>query len=218
MSNASTDSARKRGRLLESNHVPRPRTAHAAPAGHTAPAPARSRRPRHAPAVLLPRWPSPESMTGASSAADSGTDGALALLDKPSPDTDTTPSAVAARRHILIVEDDNQVASVIRASLELEGEAGWAVQSAGEGLRALEMAGATPPDVVLLDVRLPGLGGAEVYRRLRTSQKTRGARILFLSAGTAFDLHQLGIEDGVLLRKPFDVRDLVSLVRALLQG
>ncbi|HLJ82490.1 MAG TPA: response regulator, partial [Ktedonobacterales bacterium] len=139
-------------------------------------------------------------------------------LDKPLPDADTTLSAVAARHHILIVEDDSQVASVIRASLELEGEADWAVQSAGEGLRALEMAGATPPDVVLLDVRLPGLGGAEVYRRLRASQKTRGARILFLSAGTAFDLHQLGIEDGVLLRKPFDVRDLVSLVRALLEG
>jgi len=207
MSNASTDSARERGRLLEMNHV-----SHA----HTAPAPAPRKRSRRAPAVLISRRPATASIASTSSTATTCTDGALALLDQPLPDAALTP--VTTRCHILIVEDDSQVASVIRAGLELEGETDWVVQSAGEGLGALEMAGATPPDVVLLDVRLPGLGGAEVYRHLRANQKTRGARILFLSAGTSFDLHQLGIEDGVLLRKPFDVRDLVNLVRALLQG
>ncbi len=110
------------------------------------------------------------------------------------------------------------MANLIRAGLELEGERDWVVQSASEGLRALELAGATPPDVVLLDVRLPGLNGAEVYRQLRSGVHTRHARILFLSAGTSYDLHQLGIEDGVLLRKPFDVRELVGLVRMLLAG
>jgi len=65
-------------------------------------------------------------------------------------------------------------------------------------------------------VRLPDLDGAEVYRQLRTGPATSGARVLFLSAGTSFDLYQLGIEDGVLLRKPFNMPDLVSLVRALL--
>lgn len=207
MSNASTDSAREQGRLLDINHTSR---------AHAAPTHARRRRSRHASVVLLPRWPDAGNLAGVSSAPRASTDGSLALLDHALPVA--APNPVAARYHILIVEDDSQVVSVIRESLELEGEADWAVQSAGEGPRALEMAGATPPDVVLLDVRLPGLGGAEVYRRLRANQKTRGARILFLSAGTAFDLHQLGIEDGVLLRKPFDVRDLVSLVRALLQG
>ncbi|MGH2516218.1 MAG: response regulator transcription factor [Ktedonobacterales bacterium] len=206
MSNGSTDSARERGRLLDISSSPRI---------HTSAAP-RSRRMRRPDTVLLPRWPAGAATSGATASATTATHGALALLEHPLPDATAIP--IAARHHILIVEDDSQVASVIRAGIELEGEADWSVQSAGEGLRALEMAGATPPDVVLLDVRLPGLGGAEVYRRLRASQKTRGARILFLSAGTGFDLHQLGIEDGVLLRKPFDVRNLVGLVRALLQG
>lgn len=207
MSYTSANSARERGRLIEMDHAERTRG--------TTPS-VRNRRNRHSPSVLLPRWPKGGISSAAPDGANTSTNGALALLDQPS--REATPGAIAARHHILIVEDDSQVASVIHASLELEGEADWMVQSASEGIRALEMAGATPPDVVLLDVRLPGLGGAEVYRRLRASDKTRGALILFLSAGTAFDLHQLGIEDGVLLRKPFDVRNLVGLVRALLDG
>jgi two-component system, OmpR family, response regulator len=148
------------------------------------------------------------------------THGALALVDLDQIDTQPLPSIrpTALRRQILVVEDDSQVASVIHASLELEGEPDWTVQLASGGRHALELASTTPPDLVLLDVRLPDLDGAQVYRRLRTSASTRGARILFLSAGTSFDLFQLGIEDGVLLRKPFYVPELVSLVRALLHG
>ncbi|MGH2487666.1 MAG: response regulator transcription factor [Ktedonobacterales bacterium] len=140
---------------------------------------------------------------------------ALALLEQPL----TLPArvAVAARRRILIVEDDPRVAQVIRESLALEGEADWSVEVAAEGARALALAYAAPPDLVLLDVRLPDLDGAEVYRRLRAEAKTSGARILFLTAGASFDLYQRGIEDGVLLRKPFDLETLVSLVRALVE-
>jgi DNA-binding response OmpR family regulator len=150
--------------------------------------------------------------------------GGLAVLDEPvalplpeaRPEPQSAPAG--ARQTILVVEDDPRAASVIRESLELEGDAGWTVQIASEGLRALDLAGATPPDVVLLDVRLPDLDGAEVYRRLRASPQTRAARVLFLTAGTSLDLYQRGIEDGVLLRKPFDIRDLVGIVRALLAG
>lgn len=206
MSIGSTDSACERGRVFGISASPQS-AACAAPA---------SRRVRRGAPLLLPRWPAEATTIGVTASVTPPTSGALAMLELPHPVT--APLPVAARNHILIVEDDSHVASVIRAGLELEGEANWLVQSADEGRRALEIAGATPPDVVLLDVRLPGLGGAEVYRRLRSNQCTRGARILFLSAGTAFDLHQLGIEDGVLLRKPFDLRQLVGLVRALLQG
>jgi two-component system phosphate regulon response regulator PhoB len=116
----------------------------------------------------------------------------------------------------LIVEDDSRVAGVIQMSLELEGEPSWAVQKACGGKHALELAGATSPDLVLLDVWLPDLDGAEVYHQLRSNPHTRDARVLFLSAGTSLDLFQHGIEDGVLLRKPFNMTELVSLVRALL--
>jgi DNA-binding response OmpR family regulator len=139
-------------------------------------------------------------------------------LPQTEPQPQLQPRSVEAQRTILIVEDDPQAAGVIRESLALDGDTGWTVQTASGGLRALDLAGSTPPDVVLLDVRLPDLDGAEVYRRLRAGAQTRGARILFLTAGTSFDLYQRGIEDGVLLRKPFDVRDLVGIVRALLAG
>lgn len=211
MPRASRDPEPAHGRLIE---------IHPAPAATRLGAASRSRRAKRTASarsrtILLPKWAaSGESAQVASALVE--TRGALALLDEP--ETRSAPVAVATRWHILVVEDDARMSGLIRAGLELEGESDWDVQSAAEGLHALELAGATPPDVVLLDVRLPGLGGAEVYHRLRTGARTRRARILFLSAGTSYDLHQLGIEDGVLLRKPFDVRELVGLVRALLAG
>ena len=146
------------------------------------------------------------------------TAGALALLDPPLTETVPVRKPEAARKTILIVEDNPRMADLIRESIELEGEPEWAVQSAGAGLRALELAGETPPDVVLLDVYLPDLDGAEVYSRLRESPATRDASVLFLSAGTPAELWRHGLMDGVLLRKPFDLRYLVDIVRALLQG
>jgi CheY-like chemotaxis protein len=144
--------------------------------------------------------------------------GALALLESPAPTADPCLRAIPARHHILIVEDDPHTARVLRNTFELEGDSDWGVEVAGEGLRALELAARTSPDVVLLDVRLPDLDGAEVYRRLRAGQQTGRARVLFITAFTSLDLYQRGIEDGVLLRKPFDVQELVALVRALLAG
>ncbi|GAC1451128.1 MAG: hypothetical protein PVSMB4_10750 [Ktedonobacterales bacterium] len=142
--------------------------------------------------------------------------GALALLEEPAAILEPTPRPVVVRRHILIVEDDPRTAGVLRSALELEGDPDWGVEVAGEGMHALEMAARTPPDVVLLDVRLPGLDGGEVYRRLRANPHARRTHVLFLTAGTSLDLYQRGIDDGVLLRKPFDVQELVGLVRALL--
>lgn len=180
----------------------------------------RSRRGRrvatpHDRPILLPAWPTADTTAQARSARGE-TRGALALLDDPKTIAERAPAT--AHRRILVVEDDELMTNLIRAGLELDGERDWEVQSAGEGVRALELAGAAPPDVVLLDVRLPGLDGAEVYRQLRAGAHTRHARILFLSAGTSYDLHLRGIEDGVLLRKPFDVGELVGLVRSLMAG
>ncbi len=166
----------------------------------------------------MPRWKVTNKAAGGEPARHSalGTGNSVAVLDEPAalPQLQT----VETGRTILVVEDDPRVVGVIRESLELEGDAGWIVRTASDGLGALDLAFTTPPDVVLLDVRLPDLDGSEVYRRLRAGQQTRKARILFLTAGTSFDLHQRGIEDGVLLRKPFDVQDLVGIVRALLSS
>ena len=216
MTNASRGSGNERGNLVEihaSAHNHQPQTsARTATRRRTR----REASPRHS-VVTQPRWrSSSSSIAELEPISHASIDGALALLDSPEIEALPTPRATPARHHILIVEDDPRMANVIRATLELEGDPTWAIETAGEGLQALELAGTVQPDVVLLDVRLPGLDGAEVYRRLRASQQTRRSRIIFLSAGTSLDLYQRGIEDGVLLRKPFDVCELVSLVGALL--
>jgi len=151
-------------------------------------------------------------------ASTNTTDGALALLDATQTETQPALRRLPTHRHILIVEDDPLVAGVMRNALEIEGDAAWDVRLATEGARALELARTATPDVVLLDVRLPGLDSAEVYRRLRANPRTRRAIVLFLTAGTTLDLVRRGIEDGVFLRKPFDVRELVRIVRALLEA
>lgn len=142
--------------------------------------------------------------------------GALALLEAPAAAPEPGDRPLPASRHILIVEDDARTVDMLRNALELDGEPGWCVVSANNGLRALELAARVPPDVVLLDVRLPGLDGGEVYRHLRAAHANDHTRVLFLSAGTAQDLADHGIYDGVLLRKPFALPELVALVRALL--
>jgi CheY-like chemotaxis protein len=176
------------------------------------------RRLRRASPVLMPQWS--EAAQAASEPRDRQlpTDGALALLEQPVRESLVGPRRIPARGSVLIVEDDTRMARLLRESLALEGEPQWDVQVALDGARALEIAALTPPDVVLLDVLLPGLDGAEVYRRLRANKRTHAARILFLTAGSPYDLQQRGIFDGVLLRKPFDIRELPGLVRALLEG
>ncbi len=174
-------------------------------------------RPATRRAVL--RLPVREPWSAAPAATLSGafqplTTGSLALLDEPA--ELAAPQPIAVRRHILIVEDDPRAASVLRHALELDGSPDWGVEIASEGMHALELAALTPPDLVLLDVWLPDLDGGEVYRRLRASRPHGHTRVLFLTAGTSLDLYRRGIDDGVLLRKPFDMQELVGLVRALL--
>jgi DNA-binding response OmpR family regulator len=166
--------------------------------------------------LLVSHWQGALDAVAQSAVMPPATDGSLALLEEP--EALPRPQHVAARNAVLIVEDDPRMAGLLREGLALEGEQEWEVHVAADGMQALELAATTPPDVVLLDVLLPGLDGAEVYRRLRANKRTRAARILFLSAGTSYDLWRQGIEDGVLLRKPFDVGEVAPLVRALLAG
>jgi CheY-like chemotaxis protein len=139
--------------------------------------------------------------------------GSLALIDEGEPQP--TPRPAPGHRSILLAADDPQVARAIRTELELAGDPTWSVVIASDGKRALELAAAAPPQLALLDVSLSDTGGVAIYRYLRANPATRGTPALFLSTATAPDLYHLGIHDGVLLRKPFDLCDLVSLVRAL---
>jgi two-component system OmpR family response regulator len=113
---------------------------------------------------------------------------------------------------LLVIEDDTTIASMIRKALRGEG---MLADVARTGEDALWMAGATPYDVVILDIGLPGISGYETCRRLRGD----GVRtpILMLTARDGVEERILGLDTGAddYLVKPFDFGELFARVRAL---
>ena len=114
---------------------------------------------------------------------------------------------------IMIVEDEPAVARGVQVALEREGYT-VTVQTTGED--ALAALVPTAPDLVVLDVRLPGIDGFEVLRQLRRDSR---APVLFLTARSDEVDKVVGLEMGAddYLVKPFSVRELVSRIRALLR-
>ena len=114
---------------------------------------------------------------------------------------------------ILVVEDETKIADFIRRGLIYEG---YQAQVANDGLSALTVARDTPPDLVVLDVMLPGLDGLEVCRRLRAGSDVP---ILMLTARDAVRDRVAGLDAGAddYLVKPFDFDELLARVRALLR-
>jgi two-component system, OmpR family, response regulator len=113
---------------------------------------------------------------------------------------------------LLVIEDDRRIASLIRSALRKER---MLADVARTGEDALWMAGATPYDVVILDIGLPGISGYETCRRLRDD----GVRtpILMLTARDGVEERILGLDTGAddYLVKPFDFGELFARVRAL---
>ncbi len=114
---------------------------------------------------------------------------------------------------ILVVEDDAQMSSLLRRSLVYEG---YHVEAVPSGEEALQKAGSFPPDLVILDLMLPGIGGLDVCRRLRAFSDMP---VLMLTARRTLSDKVAGFESGAddYLAKPFALEELVARVRALLR-
>ncbi|MFN8524355.1 MAG: response regulator transcription factor [Chloroflexota bacterium] len=114
---------------------------------------------------------------------------------------------------ILVVEDDERLVATIRRVLAYEG---YRVRVASNGTAALQMARDEPPDLVVLDVLLPGINGLEVARRLHAGG---GVPVLMISALGAVPDRVAGLEAGAddYLVKPFAVEELLARVRARLR-
>jgi two-component system, OmpR family, response regulator MprA len=114
---------------------------------------------------------------------------------------------------VLIVEDDEEIAQALQRSLRLEG---YEVRVAPDGERALGDARSYIPDLVVLDLGLPGLDGIEVARRLRADGDVP---ILMLTARDAVESRVEGLDSGAddYLVKPFERQELLARLRALLR-
>ncbi len=114
---------------------------------------------------------------------------------------------------LLVADYDPEIVSLIKRGLTYEG---YAVDTAADGLEALDKAREFQPDLVILDVMMPGLDGNEVAKRLR---RTGNVPILLLTArGTVAD-KVTGLDSGAddYLVKPFDFDELLARIRALLR-
>ncbi|MDR5689333.1 MAG: response regulator transcription factor [Armatimonadota bacterium] len=114
---------------------------------------------------------------------------------------------------VLVVDDDEAILSLLGSYLAREG---FEVQTAGDGEAALAAARTSRPDVVVLDVLLPGLDGLEVLRRLRAEGEPY---VILLTAKAEEADRVVGLELGAddYVTKPFSPRELVARIRAVLR-
>jgi two-component system, cell cycle response regulator len=123
------------------------------------------------------------------------------------------PAEVAPSRHaplrVLIIEDDADQAAVLAETL---GEEGYAVERAATGADGLRRVDEVRPDLVLLDVRLPGQDGFEIAEQLRHAATTRDVPILFLSGADDLATRVRGarLDDVDFLTKPFSLAELLT--------
>ena len=119
-------------------------------------------------------------------------------------------------RTILVVDDEPRIVQIARDYLE---RAGFRVVSAGDGERALSIARAERPSLIVLDLMLPGLDGLDVTRSLRRDPLLVDVPIIMLTARVEEADKLVGLELGAddYLTKPFSPRELVARVRAVLR-
>jgi len=118
----------------------------------------------------------------------------------------------AGSRLVLIVEDDAPTADVLATAIG--DERGYTALRVGTADEALAALGALAPDLVLLDIRLPGMSGLELYDRIKSDPRYRSLPVMFETGGHhAEALRERGI--ATYVRKPFDVDQVVGFVKRL---
>jgi phosphate regulon transcriptional regulator PhoB len=117
---------------------------------------------------------------------------------------------------ILVVDDEKDLVDLVAYNLT---KAGYKVERAYDGPSALRLAAGRAPQLIILDLMLPGMDGLEVCRKLRSEPKSRTLPILMLTAKGEETDKVVGLEMGAddYLTKPFSPRELVARVRALLR-
>ncbi len=120
------------------------------------------------------------------------------------------------RASVLVVDDEPTIGEIVARYLE---RAGYRTRVANDGPQALALSAASPPDLVVLDIMLPGIDGLEVMRRLREPGGTPHARVILLTARGREAERIVGLRRGAddYVVKPFSPSELVARVEAVLR-
>ena len=124
----------------------------------------------------------------------------------------------APRVKVLIVDDEDDIREVAQLSLEMM--AGWQVIGVDSGERALVDAARERPDVVLLDVMMPGMDGPTTARRLRAQAETGDIPVILLTAKvrSSDEMQFAGLDVAGVISKPFDPISLADQITSILRG
>jgi DNA-binding response OmpR family regulator len=116
---------------------------------------------------------------------------------------------------ILVADDDRDIRDLVTFKLS---QAGFRVQVVGDGTAALAAIEEDPPDLAVLDVMMPGLSGIDVLRKMRDAERTRGVRVILLTARSRDADVDAGFATGAddYIIKPFSPRELLHRVNSVL--
>jgi two-component system, OmpR family, alkaline phosphatase synthesis response regulator PhoP len=116
---------------------------------------------------------------------------------------------------ILLVDDDAQIRRLIKVTL---GSQGHALLEADDGFPAIELARLEKPDVMILDMTMPGLDGTEVCRQIKSSPETNSIDVVMLTARTDENLRRQAMDAGarLFIVKPFSPLALLGAIQDLL--
>jgi len=120
------------------------------------------------------------------------------------------------KKKILIVDDEPDLVELIKVVLQ---QSGFDAMSAGSGVEALEKLKKTKPDLVLLDMMMPGMSGRETCEKIRANPKTKNLKVAFLTVARFSEvgkevLNKMHVSD--YITKPFDNADLVRRVKKII--
>lgn len=115
------------------------------------------------------------------------------------------------KKRVLLVDDEDRIVNFMALKLKVSG---YQVVCASDGEKGLELARSTNPDIILLDVIMPGIDGLEVLRRLR---KFSDVPVIILSAKERISEEVFALGANGFMSKPFNPDDLISKVKTLLQ-
>ncbi len=115
---------------------------------------------------------------------------------------------------IAIVEDDAHLADMFLDMLEQAGP--WQLRFFSDGQEAKSIIPELGAHLILLDVGLPNLDGVSLYKILRGHSRTKNTPIIVITGSYDWELHRMGLRTGLLLRKPFQMQELLFMIRALL--
>lgn len=133
------------------------------------------------------------------------------------PPAEAGPAAMPAAGRLLVVDDEAIIADLVRDILEPEG---WSVDVARDGLEALEIVADHDFDVLLVDMRMPGMDGKSFFERLLSSNPEAAGRVIFATGDTGSEGTSQFLEDtgNPVLRKPYNLRNLVETVSRVASG